>query len=440
MNVGETIVAISSAAGPAARMVVRLSGPRSQGLVRQMTGEALAGGGGAARATLRFGGLEVGAWLYTFAAPASYTGEDVVEVHLPGNALLAGLLVEDLVARGARQAEAGEFTARAYFNGKMDLAQAEGVAMTIAAHGEEELEAARQLRAGELTRRLEPIMDELAQMLALVEAEIDFSEEGVAFLLPGELEGRLDGAMARVEELIRSSARFERLSHEATFALAGRANAGKSTLLNALAGRDRAVVSPEAGTTRDVLWAHVATDRGLIRVVDAAGMGEAPPAESDHSAGAQIARQMERRAAQAVREADFVVLVREVGDERPAPELGRRPDVVVRSKCDLRGPTSHDASELAVSALSGEGMDALRSTMAQLAYGRPSGASLALSARHRGALAETMEGLERARRAQGAEVVAMEVRGALESIACIGGRIAPDDLLGRIFSTFCIGK
>src|SRR5437764_387899 len=178
----ETIAAISSAVGPAARMIVRMSGGRAVEIAQGLCAELRAEPGSASRARLRMRGLEVGIWVYLFRSPGSYTGEDLVEFHLPGNPLLGQMLLDELITRGARLAEAGEFTARAYFNGRIDLTEAEGVAATIAAQSESELKAARQLFAGELARRLKPAMDLLADTLALTEVGIDFTEEDVTFL------------------------------------------------------------------------------------------------------------------------------------------------------------------------------------------------------------------------------------------------------------------
>src|SRR5690606_19456396 len=162
------------------------------------------------------------AWLYVFGAPRSYTGEDVVELHLPGNPLLARLVLDELIQRGARQAEAGEFTARAYFHGRLDLAAAEGVAARVGAPHERERRAARQLLAGELARRLTPLMDRLAETLALLEVEIDFSDEAVTFLERDEARARIEGLRAALQRLVDESVRFERLSHEPRIVLVGR--------------------------------------------------------------------------------------------------------------------------------------------------------------------------------------------------------------------------
>src|SRR5688572_25747404 len=175
MHPGDTITAISSAVGPSARMIVRLSGPDARPIASPIVPDLQLDRALASRLTLRLNDLTIPSWLYCFLAPRSYTAEDVIEFHVPGNPLLAHMLLDELVRRGARRADAGEFTARAYFNGRMDLSEAEGVAATIAAQSARELHAARQLMSGELARRLRPTLDLLADSLALVEVGIDFS-------------------------------------------------------------------------------------------------------------------------------------------------------------------------------------------------------------------------------------------------------------------------
>jgi len=451
----DTIAAISSCAGPAARMIVRMSGPDAPAIAA-----ALAPGADivrfdrscACRATIAFAGLEVPAWLYFFAAPHSYTGQHVVEFHIPGNVLLARMLLGELLGRGARQAEAGEFTARAYFSGRMNLDQAEGVAAVIAARGDEELAAARQLLAGQLAAAVRPVMDDLTDTLALVEAGIDFAEEDIAFLSPSALCERIAAARAMLDDLVRNSARFEQISHQPHFVLAGRPNAGKSTLLNVLSGRRRAVVSPVAGTTRDVIWAEALLDRGVVRISDAAGLLDVLPPEEDRSPAAQIARQMHNNAVRAVAEADFVLLVHDAADRAPPPALPRRHDLLVRSKADLLARRERDAvgadqsGVIAVSALTGWNIDALRRRMSEMAFGPVArhSARLALNARHLAHIAEAQTALARAMdsagRGEGHELVALSLREALDALGAIVGRVTPDDLLQRIFATFCIGK
>jgi len=463
----DTFVAISSAVGPAARMIIRLSGGRAIELVASIAGIDAHWPPGARRLYLSFSGLSLPAWLYLFRAPHSYSGEDLVELHIPGNPLLAQMLIRDLIARGARPAEPGEFTARAYFNGRMGLEQAEGVAATIAAHNQQELRAARQLAAGELSRRLSPIMDQLAQTLALVEVGIDFTEEDVTFISGDELRARIDQVDAAIADLLANSARFERLSHEPQFALVGRPNAGKSTLLNALAGIERAVVTPVAGTTRDLLSAEVSLDRGIVRVIDAAGIDVDAPPSSDTSPHATIARRMHEQALRAVESADFILLVHDSTDPRPPLRPPRRPDLVVHSKADLRAelaPSSPDgedrgeggglplpsgedlmhASELSLSAKTGLNLNRLRRRMSELAFGgaSPAASALALNSRHLSSLENARAALARARAAadSAAEIIALELREALDDLGQILGALTPDDVLARVFATFCIGK
>jgi tRNA modification GTPase len=382
---------------------------------------------------LQMRGLRFPAWLHTFHAPRSYTGEDVIELHLPGNVLLARWVLDELVQRGARPAEPGEFTARAYFNGRMDLSEAEGVAATISAGNERELLAARRLLGGELAKRLTPIMDQLAETLALTEVGIDFSQEDVTFLSTDATLERLKRLDNQLEDLVTQSGRFAQLSHEPRIVLAGRPNAGKSTLLNKLAGRQRAVVSPVAGTTRDLLSAEIALKRGMVVLIDAAGVEDSQSIDP-------IAQAMRRRALEAIEQADVVLLLQAADDERPPLTLPREPSLTARSKEDL---IQRPSGQLTFSAVTGQGMDKLLERLDALAFGPARGGdAVALNDRHLGGIQEARAALQRARDATqiGEEVLAMELREALDALGAILGAVAPDELLGRIFSKFCIGK
>ncbi|HSI32018.1 MAG TPA: GTPase [Tepidisphaeraceae bacterium] len=462
MDAGDTIVAMASAAQEgAARVVVRASGSGALRIAREMSDVGEVAGGSAVVAKVWPG---VWRWVYAFVGPRSYTGEDSVELHVPGGHV-GRMIVEEIVRRGlARPAEAGEFTARAYLNGRLDLTQAEGVAATISAAGERQARAARQLLSGELARRLSPVMEDLAALLALVEVGIDFSDEDVTFVAGEEVAERSGEAAGALDKLLAESVRFERLSAEPRIVLVGRPNAGKSTLVNALAGQARAVVSDVAGTTRDALSARVRLMRGAVVVVDVAGIAEgeegvrgsgdegsggvtgvltsvrhegAPDGEEGLDA---IERQMRERALREVAEADLVVLVRAVDDARAPVDLPRAPDLVITSKWDLDGNASGLA--LTVSALTGAGMDDLRTRLDEMAFGADVGGVLALNARHVAAVEAARAALGRVAEsaALGPEVVALGLREALDALGDVLGRMSADDLLGRVFSQFCIGK
>ncbi|MGH7177625.1 MAG: tRNA modification GTPase [Tepidisphaeraceae bacterium] len=433
MHTCDTIVAISSAVGPAARMVVRVSGSQSVRIVASLCDSATIG---ASRSVVRFRGLELPLWIYRFAMGHSYTGDDLIELHLPGNPWLVQMLLDEIISRGARQAQAGEFTARAFLNHRIDLTQAEGIAAVVAANNQAELQAARRLLAGELARRLTPVRESITETLALVEADIDFSDQDISFLSRDDLGARISVAARSLRRLLDESPRFEQISHEPKIVLAGRPNAGKSTLLNALSGGQRAVVSDTPGTTRDVIWSHVELSRGIVRITDVAGIDDAPP-----DAGDEIAGSMARVARRAIETADVLVLIRDCTDSRPPVTMSRTPDFEVSSKCDLgRGCDG----TVAVSATSGVGLEELRHRLDELAFGGACASSdgVALNARHVREVGDGCAALDRAAAVldAGPELLAAELRDALDHIGHVLGQVSPDDLLGRIFASFCIGK
>lgn len=436
MPSSHTIAAISSSTLPAPRVIVRLSGPDSFSLHRYLAPHASKEpGAGFARLALR--SMSIPATIYRFRSPRSYTGEDLVEFHIPGNPLLAQLLMEELLSNGARAAEPGEFTARAFFNGRLDLAQAEGVALAIAAQSDRELFAARRLLVGELTRRLAPAVEVLADTLALLEAGIDFSEEDISFLDRSEARQRITSTQNLLAALLSESVRCERIASEPRVVLTGRPNAGKSTLLNALAGRVRAGVSPQSGTTRDLIWADVRLARGTVRMIDAAGLEDSDA----HAEAGSIAAQMRRAALLAIEEADVVVLLIDAIDDRPRLKLPREAHLVVRSKSDLL-----PGKPLSLSAITGEGLAAFRAELDRRAFGDggDAGSGIALNARHVDAIQRGIQALDRAadllNQPVSDELIALELREALDVLGTVSGRISSDDVLGRIFSTFCVGK
>lgn len=447
----DTIAAVASPPGPAPfgatpRLVVRLSGPRAHEWAMALAPAAPSlPGAHFAHIHLPVGRLAGRLWL--FHAPASYTGEDVAEFHLPGSDLIARLIIEQLLRLGARQALPGEFTARAFFHGKLDLAQAEAVALLISADHARQLHAARRLLSGELSRRIAPCLDELTHMLALVEAGIDFADEGIVPLPPTELSQRTQALIATLDQLRRSAGIVRPLAATPGVVLAGRPSAGKSTLLNALLGRRRAAVSPRPGTTRDALSGDLLLPGGLVRLVDVAGLHDLDddPPETPRD----IARQMRQRAWDEAAAAPVLLLVRDISDPRPAIQLPRPPDLLVLSKSDLSPtppaddrPPEASPPVLAVSAHTGAGLDTLRRRLDELCFCAPHDQPLAISVRHAEALDRALAALASAHHdaARGDELAALALREALNALGEITGRLWPDDILARIFGGFCIGK
>jgi len=387
----------------------------------------------------------VPAEVYAFRGPASHTGEDVAEYHVPGGPLVSRLLLEALRERGLRDARPGEFTARAFVNGKLSLDRAEAVQLAIGAETDAELSAARRLRSGELADALAGPTEELVRLLALSEAAIDFAgEEDVVPLPPDEARRSLTALRSSLDALVAT--RHRRASGELpTVALVGRPNAGKSTLFNALVGDARVVASPMPGTTRDAIAAEVVIGDVRTRLVDLPGIGT-----FDDTLDASASD----RAAALARGADVVVLVADPLDAAPAPDVDAA--LVVRTKSDLRdvsggacptgsaGPPAGQAPPLTfdVSAISGTGMSDLRRELATLVATTSTAPAFAMTDRHvacvRRAIGEVEAALAEVGGAE--ELVAERLRAALDALGEVTGVVTPDDVLGRIFAGFCIGK
>ncbi len=425
MTDADTIVALATPAGTAARAIVRTSGPNAFAMATHLGATPKAGEFPVVALCLRE--LEIPARLLAFRGPRSHTGEDVVEYHVPGSGLIVRLLLEALRSAGGRDARPGEFTARAYFNGKLRLDEAEAVQAAVAATNDAELAAAARLREGELARRLAPPMDALAHLLALCEAGIDFVDEpDIVAIDPAEARQRIKGLLEALQALQADSARFSDLSRPPTIALVGPPNAGKSTLVNRLAAAERVVVAPTAGTTRDAIRVDIKLPGGRAVLLDLPGLADTPADALD--AAAQV------HAIHSVREADVLVLVQAANALAASPVLPRPPDLAVTTKSDL-APGD-------VSARTGDNIDWLRERLDSLAFGRHGGDRLALTTRHLAALADTRTALTSALDVIDGppELLAFELRIALDHLGGILGTVAPDDLLARIFSTFCVGK
>jgi len=449
---------------------VRLSGPEAVVLAEQVF--RCDGGGGVADLAghVRRGG-QVLIWpegpslpgeLYVFRSPRSYTGEDLVELHTIGAAALLAMLLERIVSAGARLAEPGEFTARAFFSGKIDLAQAEGVAATVSSQSDAQLVAAGRLLDGELSRRTRGIRDDLADVLSLVTAEIDFADERIEFISSASLVERVVRVAGQVRELLGGSVAIERMEVLPRVMLVGAANVGKSCLLNRLTGLDRAICSSLAGTTRDVLTAPLAVEGGQVMLMDAAGL------VSGGGYGGELERLADEAARRAAQEADLLVFMVDLaskdlpGQLELWAELPDRLRLVAANKSDLIGQAEGRQAArrieeqtgqrvFVVSAVTGRGCGELVGAIAQAVHGEMAdagGQRLALNARHRQALSQAAEALDRAVKLcdeggevlDRAEVLAVELGEAMDQLGSICGQVVTEDLLDRIFANFCVGK
>lgn len=458
MNLDDTIVAISSPPGPASRGIVRLSGPDS---CRVADRYFFAAGADSLEsltdARYLAGCIQVldtvmPAAAYVFKAPRSYSRQDIVEIHLLGSPGVLGILLEQFLAAGARRAEAGEFTARAFLGGALDLSQVHGIAGMIAARSDLQLQAASRLLYGELSRTAERAREELADLLSLVEGAMDFADEPIEFIAPAELRRRLASVRQALQSTAAAGLRAERWGELPRVLLSGPPNVGKSSLLNRLTGLDRAICAPIAGTTRDVLTAPLSLDGMDCLLLDVAGLDH-PATKLD--AASQAAARV------AIQSTDLVVNVLDASRPREGDAPAEH-SFIVYNKCDLLSALEKEefrrraAGQLnspahLISAITGEGCDALKAAIAQALRDRPvdiNDPAIALVAEHRQALDDALNCLDRAielaeRKCEvlaDADLVAAELHAAADALAALIGRDDTEDLLGRIFARFCVGK
>ncbi|WP_135211927.1 tRNA uridine-5-carboxymethylaminomethyl(34) synthesis GTPase MnmE [Vitreimonas flagellata] len=436
----DTIVALATGAGRAGVAIVRISGPHARDVLSAITAREIPSPRIAARRAFFAPNTRVSiddGLAVFFEGPASFTGEDVVELHVHGGvAVIAAIIDACLVQTGVRIAEPGEFTRRAFENGKLDLAEAEGLADLVDAETEgQRRQALRQVR-GVLSAVYEGWRTRLIEAAALIEAEIDFPDED----LPGALAqraGPILGALAAdMGRRLDDGHRGERVRDGFRIAIIGPPNAGKSSLLNALAQREAAIVSDIPGTTRDVVEVRLVLAGYPVWIADTAGLREAADA---------IEAEGVRRALARAEEADLRIAVVETGAGIPAEvQAALQPDdILVRSKAD-KYPAHGSGEMLEVSVKTGIGLHLLESRInAHVAEALDREEAPVLTrARHRRLVEEALAALRRAVPAldAGPELAAEDVRAAAHAIGRLTGRIDVEDLLGEIFSSFCIGK
>ncbi|MFO1476259.1 MAG: tRNA uridine-5-carboxymethylaminomethyl(34) synthesis GTPase MnmE [Verrucomicrobiota bacterium] len=454
-RVEDTIAAICTPLGESGLAVIRLSGPDAATIADRCFAPARPGPLSAATThTLHYGHVRSGGVVIdevlaaVMRAPRTFTREDVVEISCHGGMLPAKQVLDALLSAGARLAEPGEFTRRAFLNGRLDLAQAEAVADLIHARTELSLRAAQEQLAGKLSRRIDALRDDLVRVLAHVEAHIDFPDEDLAPDTREQLRERTGRALAALGSLLATASEGRILRNGIRAVILGRPNAGKSSLLNQLLGHDRAIVSPIPGTTRDTIE-EMANIRGIpVRFIDTAGLREGR--DDIEREGIRRSREMFERAE---------VLLHVLDRSEPfTPEDGRllsegagRKRVLVLNKSDLPPrlelPSDLAAPAVPVCSLSGEGLETLKDALASLVWsGQVRGDMLEvmINARHQNALERARQALESTRQAlsdgKALEIVAMELRIAVNAVGEVVGKTTTEDLLDSIFSQFCIGK
>ena len=428
----DTIFAVASGAGQAAVTVLRLSGPASGGLLDQLCHRRPAPRAATVR-TLRAADGEVldRALVLWLPGPGSYTGEDSAELHLHGGRAVLDGVTDALVEGGARPAEPGEFTRRAFLHGRMDLLEAEAVADLVSAETAAQRQQALRQLGGSLGSLYQGWTGRLTRLVAQQEALIDFPDED----LPPETEAATLRDMAAIRGEITAhlndGRRGERLREGLVIAVTGPPNVGKSTLINALAGREVAIVSPHAGTTRDVLEARIVLGGVPVTLLDTAGLREtADPIEAEG-----VRRARARAAA-----ADFLIVVRDSNDVAEVARPDGAGMLTVANKADL-GVDPGDA-QIVVSALTGAGMSALRERLAGEArrLADAAGPPALTRTRHRAGLADAASWLGHAEAAGLPELRGEALRVALRGIGRVTGRVGTEDVLDAVFSQFCIGK
>jgi tRNA modification GTPase len=457
-NLDETIVAVATPAGRGGIGVVRLSGAEALNIAQPML--RLKHGLQAGRAVFgelidsdldeagRFKRIDEVVVTY-FAKPHSYTTEDVIEIAAHGSPVVLRHIVEMALARGARLAEPGEFTMRAFLNGRIDLAQAEAVRDLIESQTLYQAQVAAQQLEGALSRRLQPIKRQLVELIAVLEAGIDFAEDDVS-VLPGEQILRRIAEVRAPLETLASSFAFGKLVHEGlTLAIVGRPNVGKSSLFNRLVERERAIVTATPGTTRDLVSETVAIGGIPIRLIDTAGMREAQ--DEAEQMGIQKSRE-------ALADADLVLVVTDASkspDEDEADQklialVENRAAIFVANKSDLSTQNSNELPEnnrVHTSAWTGEGIAQLREEILRHVGGRTAAEltpGFLTNARHQGLVTQSLSALDAAARAVANltphEMLLLDLYNALRPLDEITGSTTTDDILNLIFSRFCIGK
>jgi tRNA modification GTPase len=441
-NFADTIVAAATPPGTGGVGIVRVSGDKAEHIARTLLG-SLPEPRTATYRTIRDADgerIDTGLALY-FPAPASFTGESVLELHGHGGPLVISLITDAIVALGARRAEPGEFSARAFHNDKLDLVQAEAIADLISAGTSQAARAALRSLSGAFSNAIDALSEQLIRLRMHVEAAIDFPEEEIDFLSDELLQRRLTEC-GNAFALLQGQAKQGRVLRDGfQVVIVGKPNAGKSSLLNRLSGQDAAIVTEIAGTTRDILREHIDIDGLAVELIDTAGLREDPD---------RVEQEGIRRARLALQSADAVLWIQDASDTTPAVMNEKIPAGVsittVLNKIDLlKGRKTPKTAGIRLSAKTGEGLEALRQHIRALAgYENLGTGAFTARKRHIEALSRASAHFAAGQKAlhedRAGELLAEELRLSQQALGEITGAVTSDELLGRIFSEFCIGK
>lgn len=440
----DTIAAIATPSGAGGVGIVRVSGKDAARIAEHMLGAC------PVPRFASYGGfydkagaiIDQGIALY-FVAPHSFTGEDVLELQGHGGTVVMDMLLQRAIELGARQARPGEFSERAFLNNKIDLTQAEAIADLIAADSQQAAVAALHSLQGIFSEHINALVDDLIRLRIHVEAALDFPEEEIDFLADQAIQTQLDQIQQQLQTVQQSAQQGRLLKEGMRVVIAGKPNAGKSSLLNALAGHEAAIVTDVPGTTRDVLREHIQLDGMPLHIIDTAGLRES---------GDSVEREGIKRAHAEIEQADRVLYCIDASVQAPTalPVLASSSVTYLHNKIDLanQAPRSEEVDgnvHIYLSARSGAGLDILSQHLKQcMGYQPQQEGRFSARRRHLEAISSAAQHLESAQHAlkklRAGELLAEELRGAQQALASITGAFSADDLLGKIFADFCIGK
>jgi tRNA modification GTPase len=444
----DTIAAIATPSGQGGVGIIRVSGMRASEIAEKISGIC------PSPRYAHYGAfidedkniIDSGLTLY-FKKPFSFTGEDVIEFHAHGGPVVLDILLKEILQHDIRPARAGEFTERAFLNDKIDLTQAEAIADLIAADSEQAARAAMRSMQGEFSAVIHQLVEDLISLRIYVESALDFPEEEIDFLADDAIAEQLEQVKQKLKGVKKSAAQGRLLKEGMTVVIAGKPNAGKSSLLNQLAGQESAIVTDIPGTTRDILREHIQIDGLPLHIIDTAGLRDSEDI---------VEQEGVKRAKKMIESADRVLFVVDINDE-DRTELERLPDNVglttVYNKIDtqhrtaelIEHPETESRTEIYLSAKTGDGIDVLKQHLKQcMGYQQNIEGQFIARRRHLDAIDSAEEHLLHAdvnlHKLKAGELMAEELRLAQEDLSSITGEFSSDDLLGRIFSDFCIGK